>query len=663
VNSSTKPHRASILVGLLACGFGLLYVFSRFIPGHLAGDYPAYKSVDDSWTQVLHMAYVQHLQFGRDIVFTYGPWGFLAGGYDPATYDVSVAAWLVLSLAFIGAGWWVARYFFQNVVLAWVWLILFTAAASLPVGNDIGSRMVAWGILLIFLHFFVEEVAFSRWQAVLAFTFGWLGLIKFTGFMEGGLLVAVIALDNIVRHKRFPWIIPVWLAGIIFFWLLARQQPGLLWPFLRNSWALTNGYSDAMNEGGLLALEPLIFIVIGTGFWLLGATLLQPPRLGIGTFYVLAMGGFLFLSFKHGYLGDDHVHKIDAAMTLLLLGLACLGRAMATQKKSVIYWAVFLLYASIALASNAFARHTLNLSQQIVATLSFDNLSAPVKGLLTNHLEETYEKRLNHLRAATPLPPVTGPADLYSCFQSSLFANGIAYRPRPVVQSYSAYTPALAKMNADWLRTGQSAPDIFFAIEPLAERFPSLDDGLSWPELLTRYDIKGLSDAAGTYLHLLRSATSRKYWLVPLGETNVTLGKSFALPLTNGPVWAEIEIKKTLAGDILSFLYKPAVLMVDARLADDTSRRRRLIPGISQSGFLLSPYIANNLSFIELAQGDETALSGKAVVSLTIFEGEEPGPALCYQPQIAIRYYRLDFPPQDIRFQVLETIPTNRRTN
>lgn len=95
------------------------------------------------------------------------------------------------------------------------------------------------------------------------------------------------------------------------------------------------------------------------------------------------------------------------------------------------------------------------------------------------------------LRQQAPLPRVAGAVDLYSMGQDYLFASGLSYCPRPIIQSYSACTPELARLNTAWLRSGQAAPNLFFAIQSVDERIPSRVDGLSWPELLTLYDIKG----------------------------------------------------------------------------------------------------------------------------------------------------------------------------
>ena len=134
-----KPHNLSNVIRLPAWCLGLLYVFSRFIPCHPVSDFAKFDDLDNIWAQILHLAYAEHMQFGRDVVFTYGPWGFLARGYYPPTYLVSVVAWLALSLVFICAGWRVARHFTDNQVTAWLWLIAFTAMASLPGGSPLSE--------------------------------------------------------------------------------------------------------------------------------------------------------------------------------------------------------------------------------------------------------------------------------------------------------------------------------------------------------------------------------------------------------------------------------------------------------------------------------------------------------------------------------------------
>ena len=71
-------------------------------------------------------------------------------------------------------------------------------------------------------------------------------------------------------------------------------------------------------------------------------------------------------------------------------------------------------------------------------------------------------------------------------------------------------------MNAAHLRSDRAADHILFDVWTIDGRFPTQDDSLSWPELLTRYDIKRV---AGRYILMKKSVTPRHYELTPITET------------------------------------------------------------------------------------------------------------------------------------------------
>ncbi|MGA2280976.1 MAG: hypothetical protein ABSG80_11815 [Verrucomicrobiota bacterium] len=639
----------TVVRGLAVAGM-FLYVFSRFIPCNSVDDYPIIDGIENAWAQALHVAFSQHWQFGQDIVFTYGPWGFLARGYYPPTYPVSVIAWIILSLVYLCAVWRLACHLSDNRLVAGLWLVGFTAIASIPVGDDFNTRLVAWGVLLLFLHFFVEKCAFTPIQALLAVSLGWLSLVKFTGLMESAMLVAVVAADNIFRHRRFPWIVPLYVASLMFFWVAAGQYFSSLGPFLCNSWRITGGYTEAMMlTGKAETRDAICFLLIAVLLCALTGRVAW-SRTGSwgGSLLLAGLGTILFIVFKLGYVRNDR-HEITSAMALLLISLACFALAWPGGKRAA-GAASCLLIASTLFASSVFNCWLPGdgLWKQIAGTFSIYNLFAPVAGPFTGYLRSHYENNLAIERKANPLPSIGGNADLYSHDQTILFAHVLSYQPRPIIQSYSAYTPELAKMNAAHLRTARAASNILFAVQPLDGRFPSLDDGRSWPELLTLYDLKGASDDKGTFLLLSRAAVARKFQLIPLQNTSARFGEPVTLPdATNGPVWVEIEIKKSLAGIVVSTLYKPPVLMLTVLLQDHTERRFRLVPGMAGGGFLLSPLIADNRSFAKIASTGLQDLAGLEVVSMTISAGTGSGATRCYQSPMPVRFCRLDYPLQD----------------
>ncbi len=641
----------TVVRGLAVAGM-FLYVFSRFVPCSSVDDYPIIDEIENAWAQVLHVAFSRHWQFGQDIIFTYGPWGFLARGYYPPTYPVSVIAWIILSLVFLCAGWRLACHLSDNRLVAGLWLVGFTAAASIPAGDDFNARLVAWGVLLLFLHFFVEECVFTPIQALLAVSLGWLSLVKFTGLMESVMVVAVIAADNIFRHRRFPWIVPLWVASLVCFWVAAGQHLSSLGPFLCNSWRITGGYTEAMMlTGKTEARDAVCFLLIAVLLCALTGRVAWARHRFLGALPLAGLGTILFIVFKLGYVRNDR-HEITSAMALVLISLVCLAVACPGKKRAA-GAASCLVIASMLFASSVFNCWLPGdgLWKQLAGTFSIYNLLAPVAGPYTGYLRSNYEKNLASERKAHPLPPIEGDADLYSYDQTILFAHTLPYQPRPVIQSYSAYTPELAEINAAHLRTARAASNILFAIQPIDDRFPSLDDGRSWPELLTLYDLKGASDDKRTFLLLSRAAAAREFHLIPLQNTSARFGEPVTLPAaTNGPVWVEIEIKKSLAGTVVSTLYKPPVLMLTVSLRDHGQQDFRLIPAMARGGFLLSPVIGDNRAFAALASADgQRDLAGREVMSMTVSADTRSRSTICYQSPMAVRFYRLDFPRQDFR--------------
>ena len=623
----------------------VVYVFSRFIPAATVSDYPMSDGADNAWTQALHVAFAEHWQFGTDLVFTYGPWGFLARGYYPPTYLISVLAWTILSVVFICAGWRLARHFFKNEFVAAIWLVTFTTVTSIPAGEDFNNRLVAWSVLLLCLHFFVEEQAFTPIQAALAISLGWMSLVKFTGLTESAVVVGVVAADNIFRHRRFPWILLTWAASILFFWAAAGQCFYGLKPFLFNSWQITSGYTEAMPLAGKTEVRDTIGFLLVAGLlcgqmgrlaWLRHRYFGLPPLLG------LAM--ILFMVFKLGFIRNGWQHATTSALALELIALAGLAIAQ-SRGKLVVGIAASLLALALIFTVTIFNFWLPGdgFGKQLAGTFSFDSLFAPVAAPVTGYLRGNYETSLADARKAFPLPPIAGGVDLYSYEQTIVFANGLRYAPRPILQSYSAYTPVLAELNAAHLRNIHAPENILFAVQTIDGRFPSLDDGLSWPELLTRYNLKGTLDKQGNFLLLARAPLPRKFELTPLKKLSARFGEPVELPLlTNGLIWAEIKIKKSLAGAIVSTFYKPSALWITVSLKNHTQKKFRFIPGLAAGGFLLSPLVADTKSFAALAGGSwPQVLAGLQVMSVAISANTESGSTAGYQSPMVIRFYEL----------------------
>src|SRR5439155_13586307 len=138
--------------------------------------------------------------------------------------------------------------------------------------------------------------------------------------------------------------------------------------------------------------------------------------------------------------------------------------------------------------------------------------------------------------------------------------------------------------------------------------------------------------------------------LTPIGENLAGFDGRIEIPsMSSGPIWVRIDIRRTLYGNILAMFYRPPRVSLTVFTRSGTAYGGRLITATARSGFLLSPLVENRQSFFALASTDwQQELAGLEIASAVIAaDGVKEG-ASCYQSPVRLRFYRLDFPRQDL---------------
>jgi hypothetical protein len=244
------------------------------------------------------------------------------------------------------------------------------------------------------------------------------------------------------------------------------------------------------------------------------------------------------------------------------------------------------------------------------------------------------------------LPPIHGSVDVYPWASNLILARGLQYDPRPVFQSYSAYTPELAKMNADFLK-GPRAPDTaLINVESIEHRFAPQDDAASWPELLTGYD---LIWASPSILVLQRSPQPRTFSLEPVKVLTVPMGTPVDVPQIADPVWVSVRVDLTPSGRITAALYRPPMIGMLVMPTSGGSVPFRLVPQTAREGFLLSPAVLRPRLFALLASTQwQQSMQNFMIRQIAVggFDGADPQGL--YEPNCTILFSALKFEHHDL---------------
>jgi hypothetical protein len=401
------------------------------------------------------------------------------------------------------------------------------------------------------------------------------------------------------------------LAGGALAWRLAGQPWSGLRDYVTAMLPIVSGYTEAMSSPGKPGEVLLYLVAAGAIVWRLARR--DGPR--IDRLLVLLMfAAGLFLAFKGGFVR----HDAHAGMAGLFLLFACCILPWPRGRIGNWVTVVLALVAWQTIDRHYFDTRPGRLAAQVERTYVGawsglrQRISAP------DSLAAEYRATLQRIAGRSTFGRLPGTTDIYSHAQIELIAPGNTWDPRPVLQSYSAYTPDLAERDRQHL-AGPRAPDqVVFRVEAIDDRLPSQEDGPSWPELLARYQPADFRQDA-----LLLRKRAAPVALPDCGTHSAqhALGEKVAVPAGDCAAFVRLDLRPSALGALAGLLYKPSQLEVQLQLADGTRREYRLVSGMARAGLLLSPLVENAAEFGLLYAGADQ-LDFKDVRSLTVTAGK-----------------------------------------
>jgi hypothetical protein len=182
-----------------------------------------------------------------------------------------------------------------------------------------------------------------------------------------------------------------------------------------------------------------------------------------------------------------------------------------------------------------------------------------------------------------------------------------------VIQSYSAYTPELARRNAAHLLSGDAPELVLFKVEAIDGRLPALEDGVSWLPLLTRYLPGSFSEDSG---YLALNASGGNGQSIPDGPVtrlSGDFGSTVAIPESEAGWLAQFDISMTPLGRLRNLLWSPPRVRIKVTLETGEVQVFRFIPSMAREPFVLSPLVTDTEDFLGLATQGERGTSPQPV--------------------------------------------------
>jgi hypothetical protein len=599
------------------------------------------SGLDPSWTLAMNQAVAAHLVFGRDVIFTFGPY---ASGYT-TLYHPSTDTMMMFSATLLVISYCLALLYTIRTSTAW---ILFPIVIFLISYLNRDAFLITLPLAILFA---ADEIVWSRKDKlspaartlrasavlVMVAALAMLPLIK-GSFGLSVLALGVIALIIVWRKNRTTALSLVVLVVLFTaaFWGASGQPISALPRYFIAQQPIVSGYSSAMSvtgdraEAWLFAIAALATLAAGS-YWAIG------QRQTVSSLLLLGVGLTLFLAFKEGFVRHDGHATIAGAAALLI------GTLLSSRLPFALGFPVVALSAAIWIA---ILSHYGSVSPQAILANIGDNLNRAVAGVAArargHDFRLDYHEALRKIRSEAAFKSLTGPSDIYPFDEAFLIASGLDWDPRPILQSYVAFTPALLQQNRDHL-TGSRAPEhILFRVSSIDQRLASLDDAPSWPTLLTSYQFERFDNG---FAVLTRQPSTSLPRFDRLTEAVADFDRAVELPQDVDLLWAKIDLVPSLKGRAKEFFYKLSPIIIRLKFTNGDTREFRYIPGIGTEGFLLSPWVGDTLGFVSLmSRGGRWSLTAERPVSMTLLA--PVGERSAWRHPFLVTLSRLEVPVQ-----------------
>jgi hypothetical protein len=607
---------------------------------HIAG-----SELDPSWHQSLGRALLEGKRFGVEVQFTLGPLGyFMDSPYEPGLYWTKTVAYEIV-LRLVGAG-------FVAVAIARVpgvleRLLCALCALVFTAGQDAWAFTV---VASIGCWYFARPGRGVLLESLGTGVLVVLSLVKFTWLMYAAVIWSLFGLwclrtHGLHRALRTPAIAAALLLGL---WCALGQRALDLPRYVGSSWAIASGYAGAMGEGQAPELQrAAIWLLVLTGLAAAWNTLRRPfsaRALALS----LAICAGAFLAFKAGFV-RQHSHPViflsfvAVAPFLLSASGETLARTRLDRLRNLLLLGTrvaVVVLAAMTFTEARMAERMLELFVNMPPAVAENNLDT-LLDLDSQRRRIVGASRIVRRRSAMPqVVALVGqePIDLLGDSQGVLFANGLNWAPRPVFQSYVAYTPGLLRANADYLEGPRAPPFLLLGGSGIDQHLPNMEDTLALQ--VTSRDYRFVLEERG---HLLLErdpapAEGRAAREVQI-DTEIPFEEWIEIGGTPGSAHLlQLEIERTPKAALLEFALRPPPLYLDIEDSRGREFTFRIIPAMMEAGVFVQPFPIGMREWGEWFTNGDAARVQRVRLSL----GQDGSAGGCYRPVARLRLIRAD---------------------
>ncbi len=491
----------------------------------VVGNLRASTDLDGAWQIALNQGVHDGLNYGPDLLFTYGPLGFLHKPLLVYAWPARFAfVWVSIAQVAVVAG---LLWSLRHALRSWVLAVLLAIPLAVVLGRGPGTAIAFFGAVAL-----ASGQARGRVGLAVAAGVGVLAGMELLIKLNAGVTVTALGAIAVVaapgpRRALILAFAGAAAAALLGGWVVTGQSFTGVFDYLIGSLGIISGYSEAMiYEEPMREWEPWAAALLGgVGLlvaWRAGEALPRRAQVGLAVLWIV----LAFTAFKAAFVRHDMGHT-NIYFASVLGGLVAFGWAPHRRQTALLLGALF----AVTLLASGGPSPRRQFTPVLRAESFFDQLRLLSDGSATNEgiaaarderaAFEEFDGRF--LDAIGDRTVHVEPTDA-----GLVWAQGLRWKPLPVFQSYSAYTADLDDRNADMVRS-PDGPEVIMreATVTFDNRIAAFESPAAIVAMLCHF--RPGAGPYGRWLLLERSAP-RCGPERPLKTVSVPLGEAVPIP-------------------------------------------------------------------------------------------------------------------------------------
>lgn len=584
-----KINVLSIFIALLGA-FMLIpnYFEASVMPLPLAKD--LWMSLDPSWGIALNYVKLKNLTWGTDVAFTYGPLALFCTRIGWGETRISFILFDLFMFINYFSVFFVSLKLSRNKIITLFTIIV--VCVLYPLWAGAANSLILMAMLVFWIRLSLDSpkpIYYIFQIAIITLIF----FIKFnTGLIAFPLFIIGVVCNLVTNNGNKTLLISYLISPFLLIAIAAFPLNVALFSYIKSGFEIVSGYNDIMyldNQIERSVLFAVFTVLVSTIILISNIYSKQKEEWIKGATILFLFGTSVFILYKQAFVRADinHINDFFRFMPLIILCNLDLHRDIKNIYTKVLYFFIlgFPIYFLLIKQNNQTEiKAKFQKSEYFITCRNFTSTS----GMFIND---------NYSQLPTSVIKKIGKAtvDVYPWNIQLLLENKLNYFPRPVLQSYTVYTPYLEQMDFNHYNSSKAPEFVIYDFASIDGRYPLFDESKLNLALCRNYQVSEFFDFDGRKMILFQKKTEFK----PITFEKI---KEYAMYI-NSPlvprkdIYYEIGIYNSLSGKIASVFQHAPEIRLEIKLKEGYSIEFRTSKLLLETGLFSDMYMSDTKSF------------------------------------------------------------------